>query len=203
VRLQLPHALVALVLVVPACTRASSAEPPPPARRSPVAVPSAPPSETEVPDASAPAELIDPSSAEELAMSATSTLTIAVGGTTTRDTLVQSTMTDTVLEQNGGETERVLRLNTAGAKNPDDLQFSVEGRAATGTFKTGDADLRVVFYDAKNGVDLLSDSGDCTVVFDRVDATGAAGAVSCANIDTPTGKAQLAATFEAKTTAAP
>lgn len=130
-------------------------------------------------------------------------MTITSGGKVTTDKLSQSEQTETVLEQNEGETSRVLRLNAADVKRPDDVQFSVEGIAAPGTYKTGVKDLHVVFFNTARGIDLLSDQGECSVVFYRVDPAGATGLVTCADVVTTEGKAQVSATFVASATDQP
>lgn len=186
-------------MLLPACTSASGAAKPP-ARRTPVAVPSASPSPTDEVDVTPDAPRIDPEVGEQLGMAATSTMTISAGGKRTTHDLTQSSDADTVVEQNEGETQRVLRLSTADPKAKDDVQFSVDGSAAVGTFSTGEADLKVVFYHAKAGVDLLSDNGNCTVTFTAVGAAGVAGTVKCEAIETADGKAALTATFAAVAT---
>lgn len=146
-----------------------------------------------------PAEIIDVETGEQLAMRATATMTVVADSKTTTETLSSNDLVETVLEQNEGETQRLLRLSAADPKRQDDVQFSIEGIASPGTFKTGERELRVVFFNAPVGVDLLSDQGECTVVFDRVETSDVAGNVTCANIESPAGKVQLSATFKAET----
>jgi hypothetical protein len=183
------HALIAAVVLLTGCSTPNTAVFP---------TATAGPSDDAEQPAATPA--IDPAQGEQLGMRGTATMTVKIGANSTTETLVQSAQAETVIEQNEGETVRVLRLAVADAKREDDVQFSIDGVAAVGTFKTGEADLRVVFYDAPAGVDLLSDDGGCTVVFDRADTTGAAGTVTCADIETPTGKATLTASFQAQPT---
>lgn len=197
VRVSLRHALLAALVLLPACSSATGAEVLPP-RASPIDVPTwSPSASAEIEDTPAPA-VIDQASGETLAMTAAAAMTVSVAGRSTTEQLAQSTQADTVIEQNEGETKRVLRLFAAAAGRPDDVQFSVEGIAAPGTYKTGEAKLTVVLYNSPLGIDLLSDSGDCTVVLETADASGASGTVTCHEVATDAGKAEVAAKFTAK-----
>lgn len=201
--LQLRRALLVGLLMLPACTRGSGTDTvTAPVRQSPVAVPSAP-SETAETEEPAPSELIDPEAGEQLAMRATAAVTVtgAAGAATLE--LAQNPDADSLLEQNSGETERVLRLATADPKRVEDVQFGLDGRATPGTFKTGTGDLQVVFYDATRGIDVFSENGECTVTFERVDVRGVAGTVTCADVQAAAGKSTITATFTATATDPP
>lgn len=187
--------MIGVLALLAACSQPSKAAEPP-ARRAPVVVPSAVPSASAEVEEPAPAELIDQEASEQLAMTAVATMTVNAAGKATTITLAQDQQSDTVIEQNAGETQRVLRLATADPKRADDVQFTVEGIAVPGTFPTGGSSkLRVVFFHAPLEVDLLSENGECTVTLYAVDTAGATGLVRCADVATAAGKTQLSATF--------
>jgi hypothetical protein len=197
VRTNLRLLVTALALtLLAACVRSADGDKAP-ARQSPVAVPSASASASSEGEATLPVD-IDPETGETLGLRATATVSISLGGTSTTDSLVQSEMTDSALEQTAGETKRVLRLSTADTARADDVQFTIDGEASVGNHKTGDRGLKVVFYNATRGVDVLSDNGSCTVAFSKVDVTGIAGTVTCPGITLEKGTAQLSAAFSAE-----
>lgn len=169
-----PVAALCAVAALSACTAARTE---PGARRTPIAVPTAAPTGSVSPTP-APDE-IDLESSEQLLLTATARLTVVVDGRRTSLSLRQNPLVDSVLEQTSGETKRVVRLWTADPERPAVVAFSVEGVAAPGSFKTGEAGLKVALFDDRSGVDLLSDDGSCQVVFSSADATGARGSVTC------------------------
>jgi hypothetical protein len=177
------------------CVRASD-EPKPPARQSPVAVPSASPSASSAGEVTPPVD-IDPETGETVGLRASATVAITLGGKTTSVALEQTELAESSLEQTSGETKRVLRLNVADPKRAEDVQLSVDGEASLGSHKTREG-LRVAFYYTPLGIDLLSEDGTCRVEFTRVDVLGAAGTVVCTGIKTESGEARLSADFTAE-----
>ena len=193
-RARLTAALCAL-LAVSACTGSGTGSAEPGARRTPAAVPTAAPTASEAPTP-APDE-IDLESSEQLLVSASAKLTVVVDGRRSSLSMPQNPLVDSVLEQTTGETKRVVRLWTADPKRPAEAAFSVEGVAARGSFKTGEAGLKVTLFDDRIGVDLLSDDGTCDVVFTVADASGARGTVNCKGRDAHDVQVSVTGTFTA------
>ena len=168
----------------------------PPARQSPVAVPTASPSAGSEGEITLPVE-IDPETGETVGLRANASVSITLGGKTTAATLEQTELAESALEQTSGETKRVLRLNVADPKRAEDVQLSVDGEASLGSHRTREG-LRVAFYYTPLGIDLLSEDGTCTVEFSRVDVTGAFGTLLCTGIKTASGEARLSGAFSAE-----
>lgn len=186
----------ALCALVALCACTGRAAPEPGARRTPAVVPTAAaptasPSPTPAPDE------IDIELSEQLLLSAGAKLTVTVGGRRSVLDLRQSPLLDSVLEQTENETKRVLRLQTAGAARPAESLFSLEGVAAPGSFKTGEAGLKVIIFDERSGIDLLSDDGSCVIVFAAADANGARGTINCRNTGSRTRRISVTGTFAA------
>jgi hypothetical protein len=168
------------VVALAACTTAGAK---PEVRRTPLAVPTAPAAASLSAPPSPAADDIDVEASEQLLLAATAHLTVVVDGHRSSVSLSQSPLVDSVVEQTAGETKRVLRLWTADPARPSEASFSLEGVATPGSFRTGQAGLKLAYFDARTGVDLLSDDGSCAVVFGSADASGARGTISCRGVD--------------------
>jgi hypothetical protein len=191
-----------LATALTGCTAArTEAARPVEARRTPAVVPTGTPTPTVTPQAP-PVDAIDAETSEQLLLAGAARLAVDVNGRPSELALPQSTTLDMLIEQEPGERKRVLRLNTAGAASADADEFSVEGIMAVGTFKTGEAGLKLVVFSPSLGLDIFSDDGSCTITFAKADPAGADGSVSCPEVRGDGTLITITGTFTARPAAA-
>jgi hypothetical protein len=186
-----------LATALTGCTSVKSeAARPVEARRTPAVVPTGTATPTITPQAS-PVDAMDAETSEQLLLTGEARLKIDIDGRRSALVLPQSTKLETLIEQEPGEQKRVLRLNTGAPRSAGD-EFSVEGIMAVGTFKTGDAGLKLIFFSPSLGVDVFSDDGSCTITFAKADAGGADGSVTCPAVRGDGTRITITGTFTAR-----